>query len=346
MQMRTLIYLLVTLIFASVIITSSQAATTKTMRGFNLPTWWYNDLEKASVQTSLDNLKATGANWVVFAPFWYQNKFSSVTMRRTKNTASDAGLRTAIRYAQLIGFKVALKPVVDSKDGIWRGEFAPKDSATWFRNYRQFLKHYAKLARQEDVDYLIIGTEFATLSVPQYTTHWYNLIAVTRSLYNGSLTYAANWGERDTGEYYQIEFWDKLDAIGIDAYFPLATNASLTLADTIAAWRTLERNGTQHWYKDIRDLHRQFAKPVIFTEIGFLSCDGTGEQPWAYPCETALDLQEQADLYEGTLTFWEDKPWLKGYFFWRWDDDPNVLASNTDFMPQNKPAEEILKEFW
>lgn len=43
------------------------------------------------------------------------------------------------------------------------------------------------------------------------------LIRQIRRVYHGPLTYAANW----SGEYKQIRFWDALDYVGIQAYFPL-----------------------------------------------------------------------------------------------------------------------------
>lgn len=320
----------------------------QTVRGVNFAVWWHDTLGTSNTRTSIDNLKATGANYVGFAPFWYQdNKTSTAIYRRDDKTATDASLRSAIQYAKSKGMKVALKPMVDSRDGTWRGQLAPSDTNAWFQSYRDFLLNYAQISKDEGVDYLIIGTEFTTLSGSSYTQKWRDLISAVRAVYFGPLTYAANWGKRSDGEYYKIEFWDALDSIGIDAYFPLATVNNPSVPDIVSAWTFINQGGPQNWFGDIKELRDRFNKPVIFTEIGALSCDGTAKKPWEYPCSAGLDLQEQADVYEGAMRFWKDVSWMQGYLFWRWDPNPNAGGtSNGDFMPQGKPAENVMKQFW
>ncbi|GEM_PF-2666982 len=323
-------------------------ATAQTIRGFNFAVWWHDALEQSSARRSLDNLAATGGNFAVFAPFWYQdNKTATVITRRSDKTATDASLVSAIRYAKSIGLKVGLKPMVDSRDSTWRGEFQPANPDAWFQSYKDFILNYARLAQAEGVDYIAIGTEFTKLTKPPYSNNWRTIIRDIREIYHGPLTYAANWGKRSDGEYYQIDFWDALDSIGIDGYFPLATTNNPTVPDITSAWTFINSGGAQNWFSDIKALHDRFQKPVILTEIGALSCDGTAKKPWEYPCGTNLDLQEQADIYEGTLRFWKDTDWMQGYWFWRWDANPNAGgSSNTDFMIQGKPAEQVLNRIW
>ena len=50
---------------------------------------------------------------------------------------------------------------------------------------------------------------------------WNELILKIKKLYKGKLTYAANWDE-----YKRIHFWNVLDYIGVDAYFPLTDKKS------------------------------------------------------------------------------------------------------------------------
>ena len=45
---------------------------------------------------------------------------------------------------------------------------------------------------------------------------WVQLINKTRTIYKGQLTYAANYDN-----YHEVDFWEHLDFIGINAYFPL-----------------------------------------------------------------------------------------------------------------------------
>jgi hypothetical protein len=64
------------------------------------------------------------------------------------------------------------------------------------------------------VDYFVIGTE---LGQPFHRVdQWRDVIKNIRSLYGGSVTYSVNWGE-----FFDVIWWDDLDAIGLDAYYPL-----------------------------------------------------------------------------------------------------------------------------
>lgn len=331
------------------LVSLTPIATAQIIRGFNMGGWSRDALGSAGTRQSLDRLAATGANEVAIAPFWYQDTKTSTSMyRRDSKTPTDDSVRTAIRYAKSKGLRVALKPMVDSRDGTWRGRLEPSDISAWFSSYEQFLLTYARMAAEERVDRLIIGTELATMTRPAHTAAWRNLIGKVRELYRGPLTYAANWGERNEGEYYHVEFWDALDAIGIDAYFPLSASDRPTVAEVEAAWRATTKGGREvRWFDDIRQLHERFGKPVILTEIGYLSCERAGEKPWEYPCHRTVAPDVQANLYEGTLRAWANAEWMLGYHFWRWDTNPEAGGpTNGDYMPQGKLAEEVLRRYW
>ena len=78
-----------------------------------------------------------------------------------------------------------------------------------------------------------------------------------RTHYPGPLTYAANWWQ----EYDRIAFWDALDYIGVNAFFPLSQAANPPLA-------TLRQSAAQI-AQEIAQVHRLTGKPVLFTEVGF-----------------------------------------------------------------------------
>ena len=71
-------------------------------------------------------------------------------------------------------------------------------------------------AQAQGVELMCVGTEL-TSSV-RYEARWREVIARVRSVYEGPLTYAANWHD----EYLDIKFWDALDYAGLDPYFPLS----------------------------------------------------------------------------------------------------------------------------
>ena len=47
---------------------------------------------------------------------------------------------------------------------------------------------------------------------------WQEITSLVRGKYGAPLTYAANWDEVE-----QVQFFDSLDLIGVDAYYPLSS---------------------------------------------------------------------------------------------------------------------------
>ena len=73
---------------------------------------------------------------------------------------------------------------------------------------------------------------------------WVELIEKVRTVYSGKLTYAANYDN-----YQDVGFWNHLDFIGINAYFPLRNPTDkLPPADKLLA--TFEENW-QNVFKEI-----------------------------------------------------------------------------------------------
>ena len=70
------------------------------------------------------------------------------------------------------------------------------------------------------------------------------------------LTYAANWTD-----YRQVPFWDALDVIGIQAYFPLTEDPDYDEEDIRAGWA--ERMG------ELRAFGELHNRNILFTELGY-----------------------------------------------------------------------------
>ena len=90
-----------------------------------------------------------------------------------------------------------------------------QDWVLWFENYKNFIVDYAKLAAELDFPILCIGTELE--KTVHRRTEWLEIISSIREVYEGKLIYAANFTEFE-----QVTFWDELDYIGIQAYFPIS----------------------------------------------------------------------------------------------------------------------------
>lgn len=108
--------------------------------------------------------------------------------------------------------------------------------------------------------------------------HWVALIEALRGVYTGRLTYAANFDQ-----YREVGFWSHLDAIGINAYFPLRPppgepppSRVALAAELEAGWRrVLEQIAAFRAERGLGDL------PVLFTELGYTARRGSTIEPWA-----------------------------------------------------------------
>ena len=87
-------------------------------------------------------------------------------------------------------------------------------------------------------------------------------------------------------------FWDLIDIVGIDAYFPLTGSDDATKEDFIKAWDGIA-DRIETWLTEKNLLN----KGVIFTELGYVSSNGTNKQPWA-TLTNPEDQDEQADALD------------------------------------------------
>jgi hypothetical protein len=234
--------------------------------------------------------------------------------------------------------------MVDVVDGTWRGQISPSNWTLWFDNYCSFVNRYSELSEANDVELFVVGTEFK--SSQSFEVNWRQVIDSVRTRFSGKVTYAANW---DSYSVSWIEFWDALDYVGVDAYFPLTNSFNPTVHQLINAWSYSTASGFngRNWTNELYATCTQTGKDLIFTEIGYCSQDGTNTQPWNWNISPNIDLQEQADCYNAALEAFKDKTWFKGWFWWNWETDPNAGgASDKYFTPQNKPAQTVLRQYY
>jgi len=301
-------------------------------------------------------IRATGANYTsVVATQYMQTATSNTIAPETPTspgyngsyalTPTDSAVAAAIQNLQAQGLTVFLKPQVDSIDGTFRGSFAPASPAAWFASYQTFILHYAALASANGVGGLVIGTEFKSLSGSAYLSYWTSIISQIRTSYPSlTLTYAANaTGAGD--EFTTVSFWNQLDIIGVDGYFPLTNHADPTVAQLVAAW-TNNKSGFNA-VAALQSLQATYNKPLIFTEIGYVSAAGTNEAPYANAVASApYDPTEQQNCYEAFFeVFSQQTAWMKGVFWWSWSVSPPG-SSDEGYTPQSKPAAMATLPLW
>jgi len=324
------------------------------MKGMTINAWSAEAYNSSDFDQSITNLANIKANWVTFTVFWFMEHSYDTEIHRRPDlyTASDSSLVHAIQKAHELNMKVALKPMVDVVDGTWRGQIQPTSWTLWFQNYRNFINYYADLAQANNVQLFEVGTELR--SSQTYESEWRQVISQARSRFYKSTTYAANWDSYSTYSrlpQYAVKFWDALDYVGVDAYFPLTNSYNPTVQQLISAWSYSTASGWWgtgcNWTKELYLTHTHTGKEIIFTEIGYCSQNGTNTQPYNWNISPTVDLQEQADCYKAALEVFKDKAWFEGWFWWSWETDPNAGGpTDKHYTPQNKQAQNVLNQYY
>jgi hypothetical protein len=300
-------------------------------KGATLTSWWHDEYEGSKSDEAIAALQRTGSTDMAVLTTWYmQNGSSSAVAPVPEKTPSDAGILKAMAKAKSLGMRVTLKPHVDVLDGTFRANIAPTSPTAWFASYRAMLLHYAELARSGGAHMLMVGTELTSMS--RYTAEWRQLIAEVRARFEGRLTFAANHISGAA----EVAFWDDLDLIGIDAYMPLSSgDPNPSVEDLANAWVA------RGYVRALADMYARYCKPVVFTEIGYQSREGTATTPWEV--HTGAPSQEaQRRAYEAAYRVWSRVPWFQGFLWWNWPSG-GYNPGDTSHEPRGKAAEETMR---
>lgn len=303
----------------------------------------FGHLDSLNIQAFAQN----NYSWITLVPYGSQKDYDSprvIYLRGDSlaNLRRDSAWKAQIAVAHSAGFKVFLKPHIwmhQPTNGKWRSDIFPTNENNWQmwkKNYRAFILRYAQIAQERNVELFCIGTEFSRLSVEK-AAFWRSLIKDVRNIYSGEITYAANW----YNEYEEITFWDELDYIGIQAYFPLAKNNNPSTAQISKGWNK--------YFPKIATISNQFNRKILFTEMGYKSTADSAIEPWkwiAYSpgANAPLSYETQANCYQSFFDSVWNKEWLAGVHIWqmRCDVKAGGNKDNPDFTPQGKPAEKII----
>jgi hypothetical protein len=185
------------------------------IQGYNFTGYGTDVFGTGTSANELKLLANSGVNSVAIVPNYYMDTINSSSVFADEITPTDADVIAGIKAAQAAGLDVLLKPHVDPLDGIWRAYLDPADPAAWFASYKAMLVNYAQIAQQTGLKTMSIGTELASMTGANYRAEWLDIIDAVRGVFDGELTYSAEWGEAKT-----LSFWDELDVIGIDGLLP------------------------------------------------------------------------------------------------------------------------------
>ncbi len=287
-------------------------------------------------------IQQVNADWIAVIPYAFCKMGTTDVVFNVEQQwwgEKEVGVRETIRLAKEAGLKVMLKPQV-WVPGSWPGGIEFKNDEDWEKweaSYKEYIMHYTNMTKSIDVDMICIGTEFKQSEVKRAKS-WRSLIRDIRKVYDGKLTYAANW---DCYQY--VPFWNELDYIGVDAYFPLDESKTPTQKNLMKKWKPI--------HQEFQKLHKKFKKPILFTEFGYLSVDGCAGKTWELEKQASTlphNQQAQANALDALFDFFEEQPYWEGGFLWKWYPTLGKYQDHGDngHTPQGKMAEETVRDWY
>jgi hypothetical protein len=212
------------------------------------------DVVRAKAARIMEYVTSLGANAVSISFAFY-----------TGGPSSDR-VAAVVAVAHARGLHVTLRPLLDERilqPDKWRGVIDPADRAGWFASYQRFLVPYLRMAQRAGAERFTIGCELTSMEADP---RWTGLAAAARRLYQGELSYSANWAS------YAEQAPPVPVRAGLDAYFPttLADDASTDQVE--AAW--------EDWFSSIR--HRIDYRELVLDEVGIAAEQGAYRHPYQW----------------------------------------------------------------
>lgn len=283
-------------------------------------------------------IKNINANAVAIMPYAFcSTDRPSVIYNSNKQWwgETDKGVITCIQIARQNNLSVMIKPHLWIQDGVYTGLFELPDEESWKlweNSYLDYISHFAKIADSTHVELFCIGTELGN-TIALRPLFWNRLIDTVKKIFQGQITYAANWDDYD-----KVPFWKQLNFVGIDAYFPLVNDITPSTESVAEAWdKYLSALEKTSYENNLR---------VLFTEYGYRNADACTAEPWKEDGSSANNIA-QANAYEGFYESFANKNWFAGGFVWKWYGENYSWGMNKiDFTPQGKPAEDVIKRWY
>ncbi len=285
----------------------------------------------------LEDLATLGVTWVSIHPYARIEADGEVRWRALDADRPPAWLARPIEEAHRRGLGIMIIPHLAywGSPFAWRGEIVFEGPALerFFASYRAWIVDVARATRGADA--FAVGNETDRLLV--HEAQWRELIAAVRAVTDAKLTYGANHTDFE-----RVPFWDVLDAVGVQAYFPLAEGADPTAEELRRGWQVvLER---------LRAVHARTGKPVVFTELGYNRSLSAARAPWDERLTEGPDAARaealQLRCYDvGLSVLQEERAWLRGAFLWKWFvGEPG--GHDADFCVDSPAVRRVIASHW
>jgi len=187
------------------------------------------------------------------------------------------------------------------------------------------------VAEGAGADVFCVGTEL--VGTEGRRQDWSDTIAAVRLATGAPLIYAANWAAGAS----RVPFWSALDAIGVDYYDPLSSDASASdEALTEGVRRTAGALGA---------LSRQAGKPVIFTEAGYPPVRSAWISPHDESTGRPTAPGDAARAVAAVFRALEKETWWRGVYWWKvFSDGRAAHDGERGYNLLGTPAEKTIAE--
>jgi hypothetical protein len=312
--------------------------------------WQDGGVDGYGTETSretLAHLDELGVDAISVTPFGWMAGLDARRVRGEHTEAMPDGgetsrdLERVIEQAHALDMHVVLKPHLWIRGGEWRGEIEPTGPngeaawGAWWDSYRKFILYYARLAERHEVESFVAGVELVS-AVEARPEQLRDTVDAIRSVYDGDVTYAANWHGSMPDE-----LWSHFDSVGVQFYPPLVDGSD----PTVGRLRAAIRGHLERWVERARRADR----PLEILEVGYKSTPSAVSEPWGWPedlsdSERVADESLQARAYRALFRELARLDRLRSLYLWKYFTDPTRDEGGAvGFSPRGKEAEGVLE---
>lgn len=284
---------------------------------------------------TMEELKTLGVNWIAIHPYAAIGDDGTVGGSRMEEMYRDPlWLTRPIAEAHRLGLKLMIKPHLAywGSRFPWSGAIAFETAEQWdrfFDSYESWIALVAGLCKEADA--FVVGTELDR--TVQYEERWRKIIRRVRQTTPVPLTYSAAWDA-----YEKVGFWDALDAIGIQGYFPLVDHEELpSEAEVARSWAQLVLR--------LESYGRSHNRKVVLGELGYNRSRFAAVRPWEYAQVGAEGEEVQRRCLDAALQALERSEIVAGAFLWKWFPGEHGRFRG-DFLQSSKAMRKVIAAHW
>lgn len=288
--------------------------------------WSTDDMVEA-----MQELKSLGVTWITIHPYAGIRDDGRVVLPQ-RWYDDTIWLTRPIAEAHKLGLKIMIKPHLAywGSSFSWRGAIAFSDEQQWQRFFGEYKDWILKLVHIcRDADAFVVGTEL------DRTIHradeWRAIIGAVRQRTSMPLTYAVNWDK-----YERVPFWDALDVIGIQSYFPMVEHDRLpTAAELTSSWQRLLGR--------LEKFARLHNRKIVLCELGYNRSAAAARRPWEHSNGGRDSEEVQRRCLSAALEAVDRSQTVVGVFLWKWFPG---IARHENFLLSTPAMREVIHHAW